>query len=181
MNQFPGHPLDLDLHNFTRDSSGYHRIERTGELHQSIRRLNCKCRFTGREADDEDSGELQPLVKEVAGLAQRSRELFERIENLKDRLGAHREFGEELEWDYDSEEAGDTRLINNSSDYDFEIAKAWLRHVAFQAPDSGTGEPALWGDARSRPPQLHQGQPRVPSHRANRRAPLVHMAAELSV
>ena len=33
MSQFPEDPLDLDLHNLIRDSSGYHRIERISILY----------------------------------------------------------------------------------------------------------------------------------------------------
>ena len=43
MSQFPSDPLDLDLHNFTRDTSGCSRIEQLDEIHQSVKLLCFQC------------------------------------------------------------------------------------------------------------------------------------------
>ena len=53
----------------------------------------------------------------------RMRWLFNRTESLQDRLRAHTEFGKEKEWNYASDDENDIRLIKNSSDVDFDIAK----------------------------------------------------------
>ena len=88
-------------------------------------------------------------MDEIGGLAQRSRELFERGENLGGWLGAHCKFGEELQWDYDPDEVSDTRLIKNSSEFDVEVAKLDCDAVPLQAPDSGTDGPVLGGGSIS--------------------------------
>ena len=49
MSQFPADPLDLDLRNFIRDSSGYRRIERVADLYQPIWFLDYMCRYNGLE------------------------------------------------------------------------------------------------------------------------------------
>ena len=70
-----------------------------------------------------DPGEVRRLLAEMGGLTRRSTELSERAEILKGRLEAHCKFGEELQWDYDSDDVSDTRLIMNSSEFDVEGAK----------------------------------------------------------
>ena len=52
MSQSPSDPLDLDLHSFIRDNTGYHRIERIDEVHRSVRLLNYLCRWTEAEANE---------------------------------------------------------------------------------------------------------------------------------
>ena len=46
MGRFPEDPLDLDLHNPIRETSGYHRIERICKLYQEIFILEHLCRRT---------------------------------------------------------------------------------------------------------------------------------------
>ena len=73
-----GDPLNLDLHNFIRDSPGYHRIGRIDELHQSIRRLTYLRRFAEREADDENAnrealtGQELPMIGDARKVTMRA-------------------------------------------------------------------------------------------------------------
>ena len=66
---------------------------------------------------------IRELLTEVGRQVQRSRDLWVRAHDLRDRLRAHRAFGEGAGWDYNSDEVSGTRLIKNSSGFDLEISK----------------------------------------------------------
>ena len=51
-----------------------------------------------------------------------NRELCRRAQDLRIRLRGHYAFGNEVGWDYDSDEVGDTRMIKDSGGFDLEIS-----------------------------------------------------------
>ena len=68
MEQFPGSALGLDIHNFPRDTAGYHRIQRIyrGELSSFLEQLCRQCPEMG-EATDEKFAELQQRMRSGTG------------------------------------------------------------------------------------------------------------------
>ena len=57
-------------------------------------------------------------MAKISALRRRSTELLDQAKSLEDRLDAHSELGDELDWDYDSDGVRNTRLIMDNSEID---------------------------------------------------------------